>query len=515
MKRLIAFLLCLALLAGSGVFAFAADVPGTDIPTVYVLGAGSPLVVHEPDGSTRQVYGLQLPDDFIATTVKENLDVFKRAFFTQQWDEFCVVLRDVFVPLFDEIRLDENGNAPNGSVVDWDWNRASIDGGKVGGKYPTNRFRFEYDWRMDPYKTADILHAYIEDVLAVTGETKVNLVGRCLGACITAAYMEKYDAQYVEDYLLYCSALYGATQCSKAFCGEIYLESGGVERFMYDLELFADRTLTDLLQSFVTLMRKTYGLDVACWAVNNVYRQIYLNVVPPILIDTYASFPGYWSMVADRDYEKAKQTVFFGADREKYRNFIRIIDDYHYNVQVKTPELFERYRKMGTGVANIVKYGVQTIPVTRQSDMMSDKLCSVEEASLGAVTATINGTLKKSYLKSADMRFVSPDRQIDASACLLPDRTWFIKNLAHKDFPECVEYLFAHILDTDATVFDSEDYPQYMVYDEQTQRISPMTAENCDTSARYRHTFIEALKRFIKAVLTLIRRQIESKRSAA
>ncbi len=515
MKRLIALLLCIALLAGSGIFAFAADVPGTDVPTVYVLGQGTGLVVRQPDGSNRYVYGLKLPDDFIQTTVKDNIDVFARAFFTQQWDEFCVVLRDVLVPLFAEIRLDENGNAPNGSVVDWDWNRASINGSKVGGKYPTDRFVFQYDWRMDPYKTADILHAYIEDVLAVTGETQVNLVGRCLGACITAAYMEKYDAQYVTDYLVYCGALYGATQCSKAFCGEIFLESGGIERYVYDLKLFADETMTDLLQSFVTLMRKTYGLDVACWAINNVYRQIYLNVVPPILVDTYASFPGYWSMVADRDYEKAKQTAFYGADREKYRNFFRIIDDYHYNVQVRTPELFEKYRAKGIGVANIVKYGSQTIPVTRQSDMMSDGLCSVEDASFGAVTATINGTLKKSYLKTADMRFVSPDRQIDASACLLPERTWFIKNLPHKEFPESIERLFDFILNEDATVFDSPDFPQYMVYDEQTQSILPMTAENCDTTARYRHTFFEALKRFIKAVYTLVRRQIESKRAAA
>ena len=515
MKRCIAFLLCLILLAGSALTAFAADVPGTDIPTVYVLGSGSGLIVREPDGSKRSVYGLQLPDDFIETTVKGNLDVFKRAFFTQQWDEFCVVLRDVFVPLFDEIRLDENGDAPNGSVVDWDWNRAFLDGSKVAGKYPTSRYVFQYDWRMDPYKTADILHAYIEDVLAATGETRVNLVGRCLGACITAAYIEKYDAQYVSDYLLYCSALYGATQCSKAFCGELYLESGGVERYVYDLELFADEVLNDLLQSFVTLLRKTSGLDIACWAVNNVYRQIYLNVVPPILIDTFASFPGYWSMVADRDYEKAKQTAFYGADREKYKNFIRIIDDYHYNVQVKTPELFEHYRDKGVKIANIVKYGFQTIPVTRQSDMLSDNLCSVEDASFGAVTSTINGTLKRSYLKTADMRYVSPDRQIDASACLMPDRTWFIKNLEHTDFPECVERLFDFILNEDADVFDSEAYPQYMVYDDGTQTISPMTAENSDTTARYRQTIFDALKRFIKAVYTLILRQIETKRSAA
>ena len=45
--------------------------------------------------------------------------------------------------------------------------------------------------------------------------------------------------------------------------------------------------------------------------------------------------------------------------------------------------------------------------------------------------------------------------------------------------------------------------------------IAAQTAENCDTTVRYRHTFFEALKRFLKAAFTLIRRQIEKKRSIA
>ena len=522
MKRLIALLLCFALLAGSGTIAFAAEeaVTGTDIPTVYVSGTGSGLVVHEPDGTDRRVYGIDLPDDFIAKTVKENLNVFKRAFFTQKWDEFCKVARDIFVPIFQEIRLDENGEAPNGSVVRWDWNIEELESEKVNGKYPTDRYWFTYDWRMDPYKTAEILHDYVEDVLEVTGETKINLVGRCLGASITAAYMEKYDGQYVEECLFYAGAMCGATQCSKAFCGELFLEGDGIERYLYDLKLFADDTLNDLVQSFATLLGKTYGLDIASWAVNNVYEKIYLDIVPPIVIDTYGSFPGYWamcedkyywSMVADRDYEKAKQTVFYGADMEKYANFIRIIDNYHYNVQTKLPELFEHFREKGIGIANIVKYGFQGVPVTRNSDMLSDQVCGVEDASFGATTSTILGTLSDDYLKTADMRYVSPDRQIDASTCLLPDRTWFIKNLEHTEFPECVERLFDFILNEKATVFDSETFPQYLVYDPQTETIFPQTTENCNTLTRYRQTFFDALLRFWKSLFKLIRNWIKSK----
>lgn len=513
MKRLISVLLCMVLLCSCTTAAFAAEAQGTDLPTVYVVGTGTGLVAENPDGSEYDVK-LTIPDDFIDTQVKGNFDVFKRAFFTQDWDEFCVVLHDVITPLFDELRLDEHGEAPNGSHSDVRWSRDMLDGSKVGGKYPTTRFMFGYDWRMDPYKTAEELHRYIEAVLDVTGETQINLVGRCLGACITAAYMEKYDGEYVSNYLLYCGALYGATQCSKAFCGELWLESGGIDRYLYDVKLFADDVYNELIRSFVTLLHKTGGLDIAAWAVNNVYRKIYMQVVPPILIETYGTFPAYWSMVADRDYEKAKATVFADADMEKWQGFIDIIDAYHYNVQVKTPELFAHYREKGIRVANIVKYGYQTIPVTRHTDMLSDSLCAVEDASFGAVCAGINGTLSGRYLRTADPTYISPDRQIDASACLLPDSTWFIKNLEHMEFPDEVNRLFDAILnDKTMTVHTNEQYPQYLVWDDETQTLHAQTADNCDTTARYRTSFFRAFVRFWRALVRVLKMRAEQKRN--
>ena len=529
MKKLLSLFLCLCMAFSCALCALAAPSPYlTDLPTIYVHGSGSALYIPQPDGSKKQIYPIKLPADFMEKQVKGNLDVFAKAFFTQQWDEFCVVLHDVIVPLFDDLRLDENGNAPNGSVVDW---RPKLNPATVGGKYAFDQFPFLFDFRMDPFKTADVLHDYIEKVLAVTGAEKVNLVGRCLGASITSAYMQKYDGQYIASNLIYSAAMNGATQCSKCFCGEIYLQSDGIERYVYDLKLFADETLNTLLQSFVTLLNKTYGLDILSWAVNNVYKDIYMQIVPPILSETFGTYPGYWSMVNDRDYEKAKATVFHD-DPEKWKNFIDIIDNYHYNVQVKAPELFRHFQEKGITMACIAKYGFQSIPVDKDSDLLSDGMCSVEDATYGATTSGLMDTLSKEYLAAAEangtMRFISPDKQIDASTCLFPERTWFIKNLSHKAFPVCVEALMAKIVnDGGMTVFSDEAFPQYLVYDQESKTISPQmsdlpqtsapsqTSDNSDTTKRYRVSYFTALKRFWKAVFTLIRNAIESKRSIA
>ena len=518
MKKVLCLLLSLIL-----VFAAAApsiyaedDAPGTDIPLIYVYGQGSHLIIRHDDGTQEKVYPLNINKDEVMQVAKDNFGIFAKAVVTQQWDEFADLLYRLASDYFKDLKLDENGNAPNGSEVDWTWSKSTINGNKTNGKYRTKQFGFYYDFRMDPYKTAEKLHQYIEDVLSVTGEEKVALLGRCLGACICSAYLEKYDAEYISDYIMYAGAMKGATQCSKAFAGELYLDSDGIERYMYDIELSADEYLNELIQSFVTLANKTGGLDLAAWSVNNVYPDIYLKTVPRVVRESYGSYPGYWSMVSDEDYEKAKETVFYGADAEKYSGFIDIIDNYHYNVQNKLEELFADYMSRGIEIADVTKYGYQTVPVTPDADILSDDICELNQASMGAVCSDITGTLSETYVSQAKadgtFRFISPDLQIDASTCFIPERTWFIKNLEHKNFPNDVDRLFDSIINNDNfTVFDDEMYPQFMVYDDGTDTISPMTQDNYNTLERYNVSFFDALKKFLKNVFHFIKQYFAQK----
>ncbi len=487
--------------------------PGTDIPLIYVSGQGGAIVRDNPDGSREKIYPIQIPEGYIQNAVKENLDVFALAVLTQKWDDFCDVLYEKMTPLYSELMLDENGMPTDGSRIDWTWSRSTISTYKPNGKYPTEQYQFYYDWRLDPYEIADTLHAYIEDVLAVTGEKEVALLGRCLGACITAAYMEKYDGEYISDYILYASALNGAEFCSKAFCGELYLDSDGVERFIYDVNLSEDNNINELIKAFVTVFNDTYGLDVAMWSINNVYPDIYLNIVPRILREAYGNFPGYWSMVSHEDYEKAKETVFYGADLQKYENLINKLDNYHYNVQVKAPELFSDFASKGVDFANITKYGIQTVPVTKEADVISEDICNVTEASMGATTTTLDTVFDNEYLANAQAngtdRYISPDKQIDASTALFPNSTWFVKDLKHKVFPSSINSLFDRIINNDDfNVFADEDWPQYLVYNAEDGSVSPMVEENMNTTDRYFVSFFDALKKLFECLFVLIQNAI-------
>lgn len=88
------------------------------------------------------------------------------------------------------------------------------------------------------------------------------------------------------------------------------------------------------------------------------------------------------------------------------------------------------------------------------------------------------GVVSFAYLSEAESRgagkYVSPDKKIDASACLLPDHTWFIRDVAHRSMPEGINSLFEAILDHEGymTVFDDSAFSQYLSNDSETDSLS-------------------------------------------
>lgn len=517
MKRIIAFILSFTMLLTTAVCAAPSSVAaqdGIDIPLIYVEGQGASLYRNYGTPEQEQIYPVQIPEGYIDEKVEQYLPVFAEAFFTQEWDEFCVALYDCIVPIMADVRLDNNGEPSDGSTVGWRWSEATLTDKKINGKYQIDDYIFKYDWRLDPWQTADGLHAYIEAVKKVTGAEEVALLGRCLGASIVAAYMTKYDGEHVRECIFYASASHGAAMASKAFCGELYLEADGIERYVYDIQLFEEDYLEQLLESFVTLLNKTYGLNVACWAVNNVYKDIVLDVMPPIMSETFATFPGYWSMVTEQDFEKAKYVCFYEME-DKYAGLIDKIDNYHVNTRLKMDDKYTELSEEGVEFSNVAKYGLQIIPVSKDNDVVSDGTCEISQSSMGATAAGVESVFNSEYMENAKNngtdKYISPDNQLDASTCLFPDSTWFVKDLEHENFPDHIEEIFTEIINVDGyTVFDNPEFPQYLVYEEETDRVVPMTVDNMNTTAHWDVSFVEALVTLVKSLYTIIKNYIAS-----
>lgn len=509
--KLFSILMCLVLVFTSVfcVQSFAQDdFCGTDFPVIYISGQGKNIVRVNESGETERLYPINIPVNDYLEVAKNNIDVLAKALVTQEWTEFGNLIRDTMLPLFGKLALGKDGKPTDGSYCETEHCNMHIDTTTVNGKYGAEQFMFQYDWRLDPYDIADELHDYIELVLKETHSDHVGIASRCLGCCIATAYMEKYDGEHVTDFVLYASALNGVKRCSKLFAGDLFLESGAVERYVYDSSITPNEVYDELIKAFVSVFKSVYGIDLACWAFNNVWQDIYIDILPQILIETFGTFPGYWSMVSDEDYIRAKKNVFHNQDMTEWAKLIKKIDNYHYNVQVKAPEFFKKFTEKGITVSNITKYGFQTVPLFDPPDLLADGVCSVYDASMGATASGINSVLSDEYISSSSSRYISPDRQIDASTCLFPERTWFIKNILHNDFPAEINPLICAIINNhDMTVDTNENFPQYMVYSD--NKLIPMTKENSQTD-KYKHSLFDALLTIFKNLFAILKNSIIS-----
>lgn len=502
MKKSISFLLCAAV-AFTTVFcfsinSFSTEANGADIPTIRLIGVKGSLCRPGENNEKEIIFPFQIPENYIQEQAKAILPVFAKAFFTRKWDEFCDVLYESVSPILSEIKLDKNGEASDGSGACKSWTLEELEDKKKNGKYGIEDYEFFYDWRLDPLETADELRRYIEAVSRVTGAEKVALFGRCMGSTIVAAYMWKYDGERVSKVIHYCSAAAGSIHCGGIFSGETRLPPDGVERYAYDLELGGGPLVRDLLGSVMTLFNKTYGLDATCREINGALDKIYLDIFPRILRDSYATFPSYWSAMPPEYFDKAVETVFYGADISEYAGLMEKVEYYRQNVRTKLYDTMIKQREKGIEYSVIAKYGFQSIPVTVDADVVSDAAMTLTDASFGATTATLTKGFDGEYMKKAKAngtdKYISPDKRVDASTCVFPETTWFVKNLAHSDFPTCVDNLVFEIVNRENfTVNDSEEYPRYLVYDPEKNEISPMTEDNMNTTERYNKSFFQAL----------------------
>ena len=58
-----------------------------------------------------------------------------------------------------------------------------------------------------------------------------------------------------------------------------------------------------------------------------------MDIIPRLVGETFATMPGYWSMVEDEYYEQAKEVSLYSRGYTEDSRLVRRIDDYHYNVQ--------------------------------------------------------------------------------------------------------------------------------------------------------------------------------------
>jgi hypothetical protein len=248
--------------------------------------------------------------------------------------------------------------------------------------------------------------------------------------------------------------------------------------------------LEDFIMETIDMLVQTGLLEgVISTTENLLYDKLVEGVTSALALSTFYTWPNYWACVSPEDYETAKYYVFGEEGSEKrikYAGLIEKLDIYDREVRQRVPELLKKIKDDGANFGAISKYGFQMIPICAASDSVSDQFASVTRSSFGATTPTVYETLTDEYIAQRNAeekgQYISPDKLIDASTCIYPDYTWFIKGSSHSNWTTYEIKILYEVASADKQLTINDfPYTQFMVYDTEADTLYPMTEENCHT----------------------------------
>lgn len=545
MKRVVSIILVSLLIIGMCQTAFAAQevnlTTRSQVPVVYISGDSTELSY---DNGTKtfkinkmlKIFGDSEEGSISQAAFNILYPMLMKGVINDDWGDYYDALYKEISEVYAPIMLDENGE-PNTDcdISQWekdDIERAMVENRKANdGTYGEKNYRFYYDWRLDPVFLADQLNDYIEGVKKITNHEQVNVSVRCLGCNVLLAYIAKYGTDSLKGVGVDVATSMGAEFLSGMLSGDFGIDGNAIARLAKDFIATGDLEASDPIWfaiATVELLSNTGVLGKMTDEVKaNLYAKIEYGVISALARSTFMTFPGYWGMVTYEDFDTALLYVFGeeGSEkREQYKGLIEKITYFNENIKKDVLPIMGTLGENGVNVCIISKYGVQMVPVLENGDILSDEYVSVNHSSLGATTSTVYTTLSDEYIAERTQqgfgKYISPDKQIDASTCLYPDSTWFVKGLRHGRYVDTEVALMMTVMDYDRQLTVDDFYlTQFTVFDNDTRVISPMTEENCndpyweadektdhpETKSERLTSFLKTLFVWLKAALNLIK----------
>ena len=527
MRSLSVLLAALLLLSSlwCGAVPFAAAAKAVNVPVITVHGE-STLICGREDGTSFTLYG---DDEYVKKIAKAALPAAVKALITGNWDDWCEKAFNALAPAYDKFKPDEEGNPSPYSYPEFGWLNTHVS---FSDDYEyTAAYEFYPDFRKPPLDAADDLDTYVRLVKEVTGQDKVILNGRCVGNSVMLAYLYKYGAPNnyadIQSVMFALGSQMGNPGDQAMLTGTIDVTMEGLYRyFTTDKGNFLASGLSDVLGGEVLglvfdtleMAYQSAGLSkITLGLVRDVYSKIKDKFIARVMREYYGRCGVYATMVNEK-WEDYKAYVFNQpGDDVTFAKLLAKLDDFHYNVQAHIPDILAEMQAAGVHVSAIVEYGHAASPAGGEESLQtSDHRVPVGRASFGATAANIGETLPDAYIAVRTAagygEYISADRQIDASTGLLPETTWYIKNIPH-DYPQCVKDLTTAIMRNPGCTCDTlEGYPRFTCFVDADTHLAPLAAVNAtdvDFTPKSKNSFFAFLN-IIKRIFMIFKAAIVS-----
>ena len=356
-----------------------------------------------------------------------------------------------------------------------------LETAKVYGEDRT--YSFAYDWTADPIETAKELNKFIAEVKVKEGCKKVNVAAMSMGSVMMLSYLAEYGGKNVHNVVFASPAWQGTSIVGNLFTGNIELDIFAVENFLVKS---ADVSATTHIAAYITSFIVSYeGLSHEYFGdINQAIQGLLPYVYRDSIIPLIAGMPGLWSLVPAEDYDNAKAFLFPDGIN---KDLEAIIDEYH-DIQVSAEKIIKSAKRDGMRFSIVCGYNRQMIPLNKEYEQ-SDEVIDVKYMSGGATCALYLqahddwGQIYNQKIKDGH-NHVSWDYKIDASTCMFPETTWFIKNMSHSDYSadngtlDTINWLLNNNTDSAYTIRkDKAKHPQFSLYNTYKRHVTPIAVD--------------------------------------
>lgn len=466
---------------------FAAEVD--TCPVIYLPGLSTSDLYHDVnDPSTEVTFpSVEEVKKMVTDKIVPALIVYAA---DKDADKLASVISDQFNIIFAGYFHNPDGSPKgnSGAIVDYPSSIAEND-----------RVTFDWDWRSDPFVAAEKLNDFVDYVIAKSGCDKVALASHSLGSVVILTYLNIYGDDKISGIVYDTPVVDGVNYLGEFLLGNF--ETDGEALMAVVRSLFSaseDRELAESIMDVFTLAGIPEELSIL---LNSILDKITPVIFRDTLVPLFACWPSVWAMVPEADFDAAVDFIFSNYLTDGDSAVLRAkVEKYNDEIRADRYEVLADFDKEGR-FAIISRYGNTSLPLMDRWADTGDTVVETKSSSLGATTAPYGEIFDDSYLAAKDADYISPDKTIDASTCLFPEKTWFIKGVSHGQTHVSIPLYSSLLFGIDEATCDNYTLARFTAYDAESDSIVEDTSEPEENKAK---SPFEVLFNFLRALLKKI-----------
>ncbi len=447
-----------------------------DFPLIIVTGLGGQYhsgLSTETEEDDVQIWEPTM--DMITPVIKEHAFALVRAILAKDYVKANEVIAKAAEGVFGPFSCDPSG-VPDPDTGKKESCTSTLNEAN-GYFFP---YTFLYDWRWDIVTIADRLHAYVQQVMELTGSDKVAFAATSMGSSVLMTYLYKYFytnenyAGHIQSVVFIAGTMNGVAPCQDPFSANISLDEEALVRYIEELA------------GEIPVLRALYSMGILK-PVFDYVGELMMGLAENGLYDametTLATIPGFHALMNGERYEEVKAKMYNTPEKqEKFAAIIEAGDYFHNEVQPNNINVIQKLMDGGSHAAIFGEYGYNLMPLTSDNNRPSDGTIALVDASFGATCSESDMTLGEDYKQAVSCvcgkSHLSPDGQIDASTCAFADITWFGRDMMHTFRDTLLGKLVDLVTysDEQITVHTYEDLPQFLINIDNT--LVPLTEDN-------------------------------------